>query len=63
MNKKNVANKLPIYKLTTPKEILDYYRDWTASNKYNQDMIDMNYTAPKETVSVLVKYNQCLILV
>jgi len=57
MAKKNVEDKLPIYKLKTPEEILDYYRDWTASNKYNQDMIDMNYTAPKETVSVLVKYN------
>ena len=57
MAKKNVEDKLPIYKLKTPEEILDYYRDWTASNKYNQDMIDMNYTAPKETVSALVKYS------
>ena len=56
MAKKNVEDKLPIYKLKTAREILDYYRDWTGNHKYNQDMIKMNYTAPKETVSVLVKY-------
>ena len=57
MAKKNVGNKLAIYKLKTPKEILNYYKDWTDNNKYNQDMVDMNYTAPKETVSVLIKHN------
>ena len=56
MIKKNVGDKLPIYKLKTPNEIQDYYRDWTNNNKYNQDMVDMNYTAPKETVAVLVNY-------
>ena len=56
MTKKNVDDKLPIYKLKTAKEILGYYRNWTENNKYNQDMVDMNYTAPKETVSVLLKY-------
>ena len=56
MSKKNVEDKLPIYKLKTAREILDYYRDRTCNHKYNQDMIKMNYTAPKETVSVLVKY-------
>ena len=56
MTKKNVGDKLPIYKLKTPEEILDYYRDWTAKNKYNHDMVEMNYTAPKETVSVLTKH-------
>ena len=57
MAKKNVEDKLPIYRLKTPKEILNYYKDWTDNNKYNQDMVDMNYTAPKETVSVLIKHN------
>jgi ubiquinone/menaquinone biosynthesis C-methylase UbiE len=56
MTKKNVDDKLPIYKLKTAKEILGYYRNWTENNKYNQDMVDMNYTAPKETVSILIKY-------
>ena len=56
MPKKNVDDKLPIYKLKTAEEILGYYKNWTENNKYNQDMVDMNYTAPKETVSVLVKH-------
>ena len=56
MTKKNVDDKLPIYKLKTTKEILGYYKNWTENNKYNQDMVDMNYTAPKETVSILIKY-------
>ena len=54
--KKNVHDKLDIYKLTTPEEILKYYEDWTKKNKYNQDMVDLNYVAPKETVLVLKKY-------
>ena len=54
--KKSIDNKLDIYKLTTSEEILKYYQDWTKKNKYNQDMIDLNYVAPKETVSVLKKY-------
>jgi len=56
MTKKDTINKIPIYKLRTPKEILKYYKDWTDNNKYNKDMIDWNYTAPKETASVLKKH-------
>ena len=54
--KKDVDNKLDIYKLTTSKELLKYYQDWTKKNKYNQDMVNWKYTAPQETVSVLSKY-------
>ena len=54
--KKEVANKLDIYKLKTPEELLKYYQDWTNNNKYNKDMLDWNYTAPQETVKVLKKY-------
>ena len=54
--KKNVINKLDIYKLKTSEELLKYYQDWTDKNKYNKDMVDWNYTAPQETVSVLKKY-------
>ena len=63
--KKDVDNKLDIYKLTTTEEILKYYKDWTKKNKYNQDMVDLNYVAPKETVLVLKKYavnSNCKIL-
>jgi len=54
--KKDVDNKLDIYKLTTSEELLKYYQDWTEKNKYNQDMVNWKYTAPQETVSVLKKY-------
>ena len=54
--KKDVGNKLDIYKLTTSKELLKYYQDWTKKNKYNQDMINWKYAAPEETVSILKKY-------
>ena len=58
MSKNGVENKLPIYKLKTGKEIEKYYDVWTEDNKYNKDMVDWDYSAPKETVSVFVKYNQ-----
>ena len=54
--KKEVISKLDIYKIKKPKELLKYYQDWTDNNKYNKDMVDWNYTAPQETVSVLKKY-------
>ena len=63
--KKDVDEKLDIYKLTTPEEILKYYQDWTKKDKYNQDMVHLNYVAPKETVLVLKKYaldSNCKIL-
>ena len=54
--KKDVDDKLDIYKITTAKELLKYYQDWTKENKYNQDMIDLDYVAPKETVLLLKKH-------
>ena len=54
--KKNVINKLDIYKLKTKEELLKYYQNWTKENKYDRDMVDWQYTAPQETVSVLSKY-------
>ena len=54
--KKEVINKLDIYKIKKPEELLKYYQNWTNNNKYNKDMVDWNYTAPQETVSVLNKY-------
>ena len=54
--KKDTIEKLDIYKLKTPEQLLKYYQDWTNNNKYNKDMVDWNYTAPQETVSVLKKY-------
>jgi len=63
--KKDLDETLDIYKITKSEELLKYYQNWTKKNKYNQDMVDWNYTAPKETVLVLKKYalnNKCKIL-
>ena len=54
--KKDTSNKLDIYKLKTSEELLKYYQDWAGNNKYNKDMVNWNYTAPQETVSILKKY-------
>tara|TARA_B100000029_G_C17351091_1_gene878938 strand:+ start:244 stop:870 length:627 start_codon:yes stop_codon:yes gene_type:complete len=62
---KDVDKKLDIYKITTSDELLKYYQNWTKKNKYDQDMIDLDYSAPKEAVSLLKRYtvnNKCKIL-
>ena len=56
MAQKDVGNKVPIYKLKTTKEVMDYYDEWGENDKYNKDMVDWNYTGPKETVEVFKKY-------
>ena len=44
---KDVGNKVPIYKLKETKEVMDFYDEWGQDNKYDQDMVDWNYTGPK----------------
>ncbi len=56
MAQKDVGNKIPIYKLKTTKEVMKYYDDWGEKNKYNKDMVEWNYTGPKETVDTFRKY-------
>ena len=56
MSIKDVASKVPIYKFKTTKEIMKYYDEWGEKNKYNKDMIEWNYTGPKETVDTFKKY-------
>ena len=56
MAQKDVGNKVPIYKLKTTHEVMKYYDEWGKGNKYNKDMVDWNYTGPKETVEVFKKY-------
>ena len=53
---KDVGNKVPIYKLKTTNEVMKYYDEWGEKNKYNEDMLDWNYTGPKETVETFKKY-------
>ena len=62
---KDVDEKLDIYKITNSDELLKYYKKWTKKNKYNQDMVDLDYSAPKEAVSLLKRHtlnNNCKIL-
>ena len=53
---KNIDNKLPIYKLTSKKQVLEYYKKWTKKSLYNQNMIDWKYIAPNESVYLFKKY-------
>ncbi len=41
-------DKISIYKLETPQEILDYYKRWSQNNDYEKDLIEWNYLAPLE---------------
>ena len=56
MAQKDVGNKVPIYKLKKTDEVMKYYDEWGKGNKYDKDMLDWNYTGPKETSEVFIKY-------
>ena len=58
MSQKDVGNKVPIYKLKKTDEVMKYYDEWGKGNKYDKDMVDWNYTGPKETTEVFIKYCQ-----
>ena len=53
---KNIDDKLPIYKLTSKKKVLEYYKKWTKKSLYNQNMIDWKYDAPNVSVNLFKKY-------
>ena len=56
MVKKDIGNKIPIYKLKTTEEIMKYYDEWGEENKYDKDIKEWDYTGPKETIAVFKKY-------
>ena len=58
MAQKDVGNKVPIYKLKKTDEVMKYYDEWGEGNKYDKDMVDWNYTGPKETTEVFVKHQR-----
>ena len=37
-------------------EVMKYYDEWGEGNKYDKDMVDWNYTGPKETSEI---FNAC----
>ena len=54
MSKKDVTDKVPIYKLKTTEDIMKHYDKW--GDKYDKDMVEWNYTGPQETVNIFKKY-------
>ena len=54
MSKKDVIDKVPIYKLKTTEEIMKHYDMW--GDKYDKDMVEWNYTGPQETVNIFKKH-------
>ena len=58
MAQKDVEKKIPIYKLKKTDEVMKYYDVWSEKNKYDKDMVDWNYTGPKETSEVFIKYEK-----
>jgi len=56
MSKKDVSDKVPIYKLKTTEDVMKYYDKWGEKNKFNKDMVEWNYTGPEETVNIFKKY-------
>ena len=57
MDNKNTAKKVPIYKLTSKKEVLKYYKKWAEKNQYNKDMVEWDYTAPLHAANLLNQYS------
>ena len=47
MAQKDVGNKVPIYKLKSTEEVMNYYDEWGKNGKYDKDMVEWNYTGPK----------------
>ena len=58
MSQKDVGNKIPIYKLKTTKQVMEFYDEWGDKDKYNKDMLDWDYTGPQETVNTFKKYSK-----
>ena len=56
MFKKDVSDKVPIYKLKTTEDVMKYYDVW--GEKYDRDMVEWNYTGPQETVKIFKKYSK-----
>ena len=54
MSKKDVSDKIPIYKLKTTEDIMKHYDMW--GDKYDKDMVEWNYTGPQETVNIFKKH-------
>ena len=44
MAQKDIVHKVPLHTLKSTDEVRDLYDDWSKNDKYNQDMIDWEYS-------------------
>ena len=56
MAQKDIGNKTPLHELKTTEQVMKYYDEWSKNNKYNNDMLEWEYSGPKETSETLSKY-------
>ena len=56
MAQKDIVHKVPLHTLKSTDEVRDLYDDWSKNDQYNQDMIDWEYSGPKEVVSAFLPH-------
>ena len=56
MAQKDIVHKVPLHTLKSTDEVRDLYNDWSQNDQYNQDMIDWEYSGPKEVVSAFLPH-------
>ena len=56
MAQKDIVHKVPLHTLKSTDEVRDLYDDWSKNDKYNQDMIDWEYSGPREVVSAFLPH-------
>ena len=58
MAQKDIGNKIPIDKLKTTNEVMEFYDEWGKNDKYDKDMSNWEYTGPNETADIFQKYEK-----
>ena len=56
MAQKDIVHKVPLHTLKSTDEVRDLYDDWAQNDQYNQDMIDWEYSGPREVVSAFLPH-------
>ena len=56
MAQKDIGNKKPLHELKSTNEVMLYYDEWSKNYKYNKDMNEWDYSGPRETAQVIIKY-------
>ena len=56
MGQKDIVHKVPLHTLKSTDEVRNLYDDWSQNDQYNQDMIDWEYSGPREVVSAFLPH-------